>query len=476
MKRRTGDYISMVMMVLLFLTASCTKEEGESDGGKIPVSITFSGRSGTDTGTGGNMKEDGIRTLRIIVAESRIPENIAPGRIVYNHPCPVAEDGSAHVTFELLEGTYDFYVVANEIALDFPDITSMGLNLSDLEDWVLSKDPSWYVAPDAAGIPFSYVRKEVPVREAGTPLGTISLPRALSRICLSFVNETGADQSLAEVKVAGGKADQGYLFEKKWSQAASRFDDLVFGENGAWTVGADENTASVCSKQILYVYPGDNPELDKYVLTALWNGKLREVELVDEKGVLSGGKIPRNTQVNVMVTLKSDDKLELACTVENWKDGGSSDIEYDEAFSADMKKVSSNPIVGESDNDAYAVVYGYPDKDLTFELTVSNPKGATWTANVTNGLDFEVKKADGGWASGSIDGESVMLVVRPRRSFEVGKIRETELYLTLTQNMVNRGEQVINGSDVSSGLHPGTTTRIRIRQVSINDFNKLSNK
>lgn len=458
MKRRTGIYISMVMMALLFLTASCIKKEEKATEGKIPVSITFSGRNGIDAGAGGNQKEDGIRTLRIIVAES------GTNRIIYNHPCPVRPDGSSHITFELLPGMYDFYMVANEAAVAYPGIESMNVDVTELEGYILERsDAGDYLSE--GGIPFSEVRKGVKVTDRGIALGPVVMKRALSRICLSFVNTTGKEQTVENIKIEGAKADKGYLFFNESKQAATRFDPLEFGTR---IVGAEEGGDD---KQTIYVYPGHNSELDKYVLTALWNGTERSTELIDDKGTLLGGRIPRNTQVNVVITLKSDNKLELNCTVLPWRDGGSSDIEYDEAFSASIEQISDNKVVGDTDDSrAYAVIYGYPDEELTFELTVRNPKGATWTANVTNGLDFEVKKADGSWASGGIDGKPVTLVVRPKRSFEVGKTRETELYITLTQNMENRGEQIIN----NPVTHPGTTTRIRIRQIAITDFNKLT--
>ena len=49
-------------------------------------------------------------------------------------------------------------------------------------------------------------------------------------------------------------------------------------------------------------------------------------------------------------------------------------------------------------------------------------------------------------------------------------MNETELYVTLiNNNNENKGEQLVN-PDL---IHPGTTTRIRVRQISLDEWNQL---
>lgn len=462
------------MLAVLFLATSCAKNQAAPDGGKVPVSITFAGRAGEATGTGGNQAEDGIRTLRIIVAESR--EDGTSGRIVYNYPCPVAADGSAHVTFELLTGNYDFYVVANEASLGYSDIASMSLDLAQLEDYILTKDPSSYVGN--GGIPFSEVRKNVQVTEAGTSLGTLTLPRALSRVCLSFVNQTGSNQQITDLKIAGIKANQGYLFFHNPDNPESvAFSDLWWGESGTVQVAADENTSELQTVHTAYLYPANNSGLEKYVLTAYWNGQPRTVELVDKEGKLKDANLPRNTQVNVVVTLTANKTFEMNCTVQPWGDGGESEIIYGGEWDGVLSRTDGYNYYTDSENTYYMLSYGEGNvaSELVFQLTATTPPGATWTASVSNGLDFEVVKTeDGSWASGGIDGNGVLITVRAKRPYQIGITRETELYITLTENMVNRGEQIINTARQGTALeHPGTGTHIKIRQVSPDEINKL---
>lgn len=78
-------------------------------------------------------------------------------------------------------------------------------------------------------------------------------------------------------------------------------------------------------------------------------------------------------------------------------------------------------------------------------------------------------KTDGTAASGGVDGQPVTITVRPTAPYDVDVPAETELYITLTRNSQtdpgaseNRGEQIIN----PDAIHPGTATRIKIRQIA----------
>lgn len=185
-------------------------------------------------------------------------------------------------------------------------------------------------------------------------------------------------------------------------------------------------------------------------------------------------QVLRNQSIDVQGTLKSG-SLDLAINVKDWEDGGESDLNYSDEFSGSLNLESGNPVVGDkpSQTDAYAVVYGEAAgtrHDLTFELDITKPIGATWTANVSNGGAFEVVKADGSAASGIIDGNPVRITVRPTSAYEVDKTKETELYVTIINNNANKGEQIINSEE----KHPGTKTRIRVRQISLDEWNQIN--
>lgn len=185
-------------------------------------------------------------------------------------------------------------------------------------------------------------------------------------------------------------------------------------------------------------------------------------------------QVLRNRSIDVQGILKSG-SLSLAVVVGDWEDGPSFDMSYGDEFDGNLVLESKNPIVGDKsqNTDAYAVVYGDAAdtrRDLTFQLKITKPIGAIWTANVTNGADFEVVKSDGTPASGSVDGNPVSISLRSKSGYVPGEVNETELYVTLiNNNNENKGEQLVN-PDL---IHPGTTTRIRVRQISLDEWNQL---
>lgn len=179
------------------------------------------------------------------------------------------------------------------------------------------------------------------------------------------------------------------------------------------------------------------------------------------------------------ITAKIDRRgggLDLVTRVYEWYDGGSIDINYADNYSGELNVITQTPVTTD-DGDAYAVVYGDNDKVATFTFRMTLPVAGTWTANLTNGSQFELTSASGmasGVGVGDTDDPNEGLVtfsVRPTQDYDPGTVRETELYITVTTiNGEHMGEQLINPK---SKNYPGTTTRIKIRQVSLDQWNNL---
>lgn len=186
-------------------------------------------------------------------------------------------------------------------------------------------------------------------------------------------------------------------------------------------------------------------------------------------------QVLRNRSIDVQGILKSG-SLNLEVNIKDWTDGPSFDMNYDNEFNGLLNLVSKNPIIGEQDKKAYAVVYGDAidtRHDLTFELKIDKPIGATWAANVTDGANFEVVKTDGTSASGIIDGKSVSITLRSKSKFATEKVFETEMYVTLINNIgENKGKQLINPGNPNP-KHPGGTDYIRVRQISLDEWNSI---
>lgn len=105
-------------------------------------------------------------------------------------------------------------------------------------------------------------------------------------------------------------------------------------------------------------------------------------------------------------------------------------------------------------------------REAQFSFKMDTPVGAVWTAHLTNPVDFELI----GEYSGVGGGSAASLKVRPRRAYEEGTERTTELYITY---QVTGG--VEERPDFNQGTSvPGTSNTVRILQVSTAAYDQTS--
>lgn len=171
-----------------------------------------------------------------------------------------------------------------------------------------------------------------------------------------------------------------------------------------------------------------------------------------------------------MVYAHYSGELSLKFVVLPWDTEDEISISYNDQFKGSLV-LSSQDVRVEGDK-AYATVFNDENRQVTFTMEMEVPVGARWTANLSNGNEFELysESSASGTASGIGGAGPVTFSVRPTQAFDAAVERETELYITLTRLVdggeTENGEQVIN----NEGNHPGTTTRIRIRQVSADQW------
>lgn len=200
----------------------------------------------------------------------------------------------------------------------------------------------------------------------------------------------------------------------------------------------------------------------KCVIRYTINGEFRSREVVLD------GSIIRNHFVVVYAHYSGE--LSLKFVVLPWDTEDEISISYNDQFKGSLV-LSSQDVRVEGDK-AYATVFNDENRQVTFTMEMEVPVGARWTANLSNGNEFELysESSASGTASGIGGAGPVTFSVRPTQAFDAAVERETELYITLTRLVdggeTENGEQVIN----NEGNHPGTTTRIRIRQVSADQW------
>lgn len=300
-------WLILCFLCILISISSCIKDETVSN--EIPVNIILNGRGDT-SGTDSEDKE-GIRTLRIVIAKSGMQS------VIRNETCAYNTNGFWSKQINLIPGSYDFYIVANEAAIGFKNISSSEIDLTDLKNFILTSDADSYI--NGNGIPFGHIEKDVLITSDTKDLEEIKIDRALSKISLSFINETGVEQTIQNMKISGIKANKGFLFcHTDEASAQAKYSDLFFGDNGTVTVPSNANENSIL--HIVYIYPGKNPDInDCYYLTATWNGKQQNIPIENEN--FRGTYIPRNTHLEIIVRLKKDEGMcaEITCSVEEWE-------------------------------------------------------------------------------------------------------------------------------------------------------------
>ena len=422
---------------------------------------------------------------------------------------------------EVIEADYTYYMVAN--CPQLADIEETGYTFSDLESAMITP------ALDFDATQESFVMDGIGKRSGDKLNITLSfdLARAATKICLAVVDEEGTDITneckyrffnyvstgtsvMAESEKYGEGTNQSRTsmtetdedsftplrYDKKdenihqvvfYSYPNDWFDtDKLSGEKDNWVIAdyATEDPITGNQTYILLTAPYDEDGKSYYYkipvnfATYKNNDKVSftDAELEEIRDLY---RMKRNHIYDI--TAKIDRRgggLDLVTRVYEWYDGGSIDINYADNYAGALNVISDTPLTtGTGEDEAYAVVYGDNDKVATFTFRMTLPVAGTWTANLTNGSQFELTSASGlasGVGVGDTDDPNEGLVtfsVRPTQDYDPGTVRETELYITvITVNGEHMGEQLINPE---SKNYPGTITRIKIRQVSLDQWNNL---
>lgn len=421
---------------------------------------------------------------------------------------------------EVSTGNYTYYMVAN--CPQLADIEDTGYKLSDLESAMIT--PALDFDAQQTSFVMDGTGSRTDTDNGQTITLSFNLSRAAAKVCLSVVDEAGTDITdackyrffnyvstgtsvMAESEKYGEGTNQSrtsmteteaanfsplkYEEDNKhqvvfYSYPNDWFDtSKLGGQEGAWTIqdyASQDPIVDTKQTYILLTAPyGEDGKSYYYKIpvnfaTYTNNDKVSFTDAELEE-ILDLYRMKRNHIYDI--TAKIDRRgggLDLVTRVHEWYDGGSIDINYADNYSGELNVITQTPVTTD-DGDAYAVVYGDNDKVATFTFRMTLPVAGAWTANLTNGSQFELTSASGmasGVGVGDTDDPNEGLVtfsVRPTQDYDPGTVRETELYITVTTvNGEHMGEQLINPE---SKNYPGTTTRIKIRQVSLDQWNNL---
>lgn len=428
MRNKMKGYGIGVCLLLLsvLLPVSCIKDDYAA-GEKTSVTMTFATRAqSADLSVDGSvplLDNEQMKTLRVIVARKS-------NEILFNVKYAIEENETfKKITFSELttnkEGEkFDFYAIANEEAFlnTGESLEGKGINLTELKTRVLSNDfnsPALSQLPQAA-------YQEIEVKPGENNEATMQLLFPVAKINLSFVNTTGSEQNVSDVKLQNGTPDGAKLFyDGNMPSSVGPTGMNVNFDNFVLTV-AGENSSCV-----RYVYPGETNQ--QYVIVAKWNGKDYTLPLKVNDNVLTN--LARGKQYNVTITLKGGG-LTVSCKVQDWEDT-SHEVQLSDKGEFEVGVVNARSFEWDGKK-AIATQYGEgagaDDRYATLTLRMTTPLGVTWQAHLDNpAFEFVGESAGVGVGENPGDEEGVVtLKIRPVNTYDATQERRTgNLYVTL---------------------------------------------
>lgn len=416
-----------LLLLSVLLPTSCIKDDYAA-GENASVTMTFTTRAqSADPSVDGSvplLDNEQMKTLRVIVARKS-------GEILFNVKYDIdVNETFKKITFSELTTNkngekFDFYAIANEEAfLDAGEsLEGKGIYLTELKARVINKNfnsPALSQLPQAA-------YQEIEVKPSENNEATMQLLFPVAKINLSFVNTTGSEQNISDVKLQNGTPDGAKLFyDGNMPEGVSMKKNINFDNFNLAAAG--ENPS-----RVRYVYPGVTNQ--DYVITAQWNGKEYTLPLAVDNKTLTN--LARGSQYNVTVTLIGGG-LTVSCVVQPWEDT-SHEVQLSDKGEFEVGVVNARSFSWDEEK-AIATQYGEgagaDDRYATLTLRMTTPLGVIWQAHLDNpAFEFVGESAGVGVGTGVGVGDEegvVTLKIRPVNTYDATQERRTaNLYVTL---------------------------------------------
>lgn len=420
-----------LFLLLTILPMSCIQDDYVTKE-TTTVTMTFTTRAISNSTRAINdlLDNEQMKTLRVIVARSSNSE------ILYNVKYDIQpEETEKTITFSELKvnengENFKFYAIANEKGFlnSGESLDGTSVNLTDLYGRVLTGGFNVGAPLPQAG----YREIKITPQESGIQKENMELDFPAGKIQLTFVNETGKEVTLSNVKIPSVAPNQAYLFyQGNIPTGTIQTGDVDFG---SITVPSGTESAPTPYSVYRYIYPG-TAGVGKYSLVATWGTKNFN-ELLKTTDAPNGiSSIPRNSLVNIIITLKSGGGFGVKCEVNDWND-----VPYgytlSDAGQFTITEPNAKEFTYDTDKKAIATQYstesGASSRQATFTVQMTTPEGVRWIAHLTNAQDFEIVTDESHAAEGVGGSSPVTLLIRPTKSFDAtGERPYTELYVTL---------------------------------------------
>lgn len=469
MREKIKNYTLGVCVLLLsvLILASCTREDYVGE--KASVTMTFLARVGNDTEMSENdlLPNESMKTLRVIVVRNSTKE------VLYNvkyNTFDKDENGRWYKTITFSELTvkkegedFVFYAVANEATFggisegkDI-DITKLDNLMIDLTTG--STDEPLSITEN--GIPQTN-KMTVNISPTSDESLTMQLEFVVAKVDLTFHNTTNAPQDITDLRfidIMPENTQTSLLKPEEVMEVGDRDLNLEkISVEGQQTV-----------TKTFYIYETKASDTG-YQFLANW--------ITSQNVPLGLSEIGRGENLKIDITLKKQEGLKVNWVVKPW-DGEDTDLEFTNDFNGNFsgQLVKIGQIGGKNYIwTAEGMDSQQRERYAQFKFVMTSPVGQNWVAHLSNPNDFEFVGDYAGTGVTQSDAENnigvVTLTVKPRREFQSGEIRTTQLYI-----MVDglEGAQLINNPIEDVRPFPGENNYVELIQVSTADYDTNSN-
>lgn len=323
MRNNLLKYTGAMLLLLACCLTSCIKED-YAVADKASVTLTFTTRANGTTDS--NLEAgEGMKHLRVLVVDQ------ATSEIRFNYEREFQQNEiSATVTFgDLYAGhTYDFYAIANEES--FGGDFSGTPDLKQLYETLLDEEPRMLIDASAGKHLPAAAKRSLKITGNENQQLEIEMQRVVAKARVNFINQTGAEQQITDIRLVKVGAANTYLFPRSY--------DMDYTPNDAGSVDLDLGDVTVsaptdetASTALGYFYESKAPE-GGYVLEATWNDNKKTFPLTEMGGGNGLSQILRNAFINITLTLKQNDwKLEYE--VLDWDDASEINIDFKDVLS-----------------------------------------------------------------------------------------------------------------------------------------------
>lgn len=422
-----------------------------------------------------------VLTARISVDPSELDTYVSKIRLIgfgrddgslvcnsmYNTLSPTA-DGTVVFTESVRRTGLRIYVLANETAemtakLDYVYNESDFLALDAVSR--IEFTPGWEPAPDSPFLMSDLLEIDAPALDAeGAVSVNASLERMQAKLSFSLSNEYSATQTegaityITVVKVSDVRIinvpqyQSAVLGQGTYNyQYLSAAIPLVLGTGGVYGAGTWENTYETVYLPE-HLLADNDPEQATAVCFSAERSFVNaadpaDIKVTTAKHYVVPVQAPLGLGKGMDYSVRRNSHYHMDCKITGWDEGP--------VITAEVVPWTYHKVEVDFDTPDFDIIPrgvemmdGHPvirgrGGDVVYALKLKGPKGATWRATISNGLDFDLINSDEYVWSGRVDPDAFALIrVVATKDYMEGQERVTDLIIRVNEKEAHRIENI----------------------------------